>query len=134
VNFYQLFNPNLDGVLSDHTLESFNLSKDTINHITYTAIFSTGIILAMIRTSDPYYTFEMIRWVYACFGIVIDEPKETYKKELLHTFLASSLSSELVYITLAGITRFTCCLNHKEVKNMIDTKIKKYGKDNSPES
>ena len=124
VNFYQLFNPNLEVNAADQSIESYNLSKETINRVTYYAIFSTGIVFAVIRTSDPFYLVEMKRWIYGCFGIIIQEPKEEYKKEILQTFLASSLSSELVYITLAGITRFICCLSHTEVRNMID-KIQK---------
>lgn len=120
VNFYQLFNPNLEVNAADQSIESYNLSRKTINNVTYYAIFSTGLVFAMIRRSDPFYYVEMKRWLYGCFGILIEEPTEEYKKQILQTFLASSLSSELVYITLAGLTRFICCLGHTEVKSMID--------------
>jgi hypothetical protein len=41
------------------------------------------------------------------FGIVIREPEEGIKAQGLSTFLTSSLNIELVYIILAGITRFS---------------------------
>ena len=83
VNFYQLFNPNLEINAADQSIESYNLSKETINNVTYYAIFSTGFIFAIIRGSDPFYYVEIKRWFYACFGITIQEPIEGYKKEVL---------------------------------------------------
>jgi len=46
------------------------------------------------------------------FGVVKYEPKEGIQTEILSTFLASSLNIELVYIILAGITKFS---NNKKV-------------------
>lgn len=41
------------------------------------------------------------------FGFVKEEPEEGIKAQVLSSFLASSLNIELVYIILAGITRFS---------------------------
>ena len=70
-------------------------------------MFLTGILMAYIRTYDPFYRFLLKQWAYECFGVVILEPQGGIKAEVLSTFLTSSLNIELVYIILTGITRFS---------------------------
>ena len=70
-------------------------------------MFSTGILLAMVRLYEPFFLFLVKRFVYMCFGILLDEDAEGIKTETLSTFLASSLNVELVHIILKGIKKFS---------------------------
>jgi hypothetical protein len=45
--------------------------------------------------------------MYELFGYVYNEDNSQIKTQVLSSFLASSLNIELVYIILAGITRFS---------------------------
>ena len=72
-------------------------------------MFLTGIVMAVIRLQDPYFRFYFEQNIMATFGYIKDEPETGIKAEVLSTFLASSLNIELVYIILAGITRFSNC-------------------------
>ena len=70
-------------------------------------MFITGTVMAFIRFYDPLYRHLVIKGIYELFGEIIEEPKSGIKAEILSTFLSSSLNIELVYIILAGITRFS---------------------------
>lgn len=70
-------------------------------------MFSTGIVLALVRLSEPFFLFLIKQFVCKCFGIVLDEDKEGIKAQTLSTFLASSLNVELVHIILKGIKKFS---------------------------
>ena len=87
-------------------------------------MYFTGIIIVMIRVFDPYFRFLLKQKVFEYFGVVIEEPKQGINAEVLSTFLSSSLNIELVYIILAGITKFSNN-NSKELNDSIrDYKIK----------
>jgi len=70
-------------------------------------MFITGTVMAIIRFFDPFYRFLVIKSIYELFGEIVEEPKDNIAAEVLSTFLSSSLNIELVYIILAGITRFS---------------------------
>jgi hypothetical protein len=92
--------------------------KNIIDTISYYSLFITGQAMVMIRLFDPFYRFMIRQTFFEYFGIVNTEPKEGIKARQLTTFLTSSLNIELVYIILAGITRFS---NEKVAnKNSID--------------
>ena len=63
--------------------------------------------MVIIRTLDPYYLFLLQQTIYELFGHIKDEPEEGIQAQVLSSFLASSLNIELVYIILAGITKFS---------------------------
>ena len=63
--------------------------------------------MVIIRTYDPFYWFLIQQTIWELFGEIYEEPKEGIKAQVLSTFLASSLNIELVYIILAGITKFS---------------------------
>lgn len=63
--------------------------------------------MVMIRFFDPYYQFVLKKHFYELFGKVIQDDAKGIKTQVLSSFLASSLNIELVYIVLAGITRFS---------------------------
>ena len=70
-------------------------------------MFITGTVMGLIRQFDPFYRFLLKRGIFELFGEIIEEPKDNIAAEVLSTFLSSSLNIELVYIILAGITRFS---------------------------
>ena len=101
-NYYELFNPS-SGIIFFESSES----QSYIETISYVALFSTGWMMVLIRIFDPFYRFLILQTVYEWFGMVKEEPVDGIKAEVLSTFLSSSLNIELVYIILAGITRFS---------------------------
>lgn len=60
-----------------------------------------------IRTTDPFYRFLILSSIKEWYGIIDEEPEKGINAEVLSTFLSSSLNIELVYIILAGITKFS---------------------------
>lgn len=82
-------------------------TQHAIETLSFIAVFLTGIVMVLIRTRDPYYRFLLLKQVYEMFGFIKEEPEEGIQAQVLSSFLASSLNIELVYIILAGITRFS---------------------------
>ena len=78
-----------------------------IDLISGTSMFSTGILLAIVRLFEPFFLFLIKQSTWMCFGILLDEDEEGIKSETLSTFLASSLNVELVHIILKGIKKFS---------------------------
>lgn len=70
-------------------------------------MFSTGILLAIMRLYEPFFLFMVKKYFKMCFGILLDEEEEGIKTEALSTFLQSSLNVELVHIILKGIKKFS---------------------------
>ena len=91
LNYYELFNPKKEKEAKTH---------EVIKYISFTALFSIGIVMSLIRTFDPFYRFLLKKGFYEIFGIPIKEPKGGIQTEVLSTFLSSSLNIELVYIIL----------------------------------
>ena len=58
----------------------------------------------------------IIIYFYEMFGLVYADKEDGIESQVLSSFLASSLNIELVYIILAGITRFS-----HEYKVKLDT-------------
>ena len=130
-NYYEIFNPHYifskslndsAKVTQETTFEREKLNNDSIETLSQVAMFSTGELMVFIRLLDPFYKFLIQQIFLSWFGVVKDEPKEGIKTEVLSTFLASSLNIELVYIILAGITKFS---NNKKVnKKDVETLIR----------
>lgn len=80
-------------------------------------MFSTGIVLAIVRLFEPFFMFLLKQKVWMCFGIYIDEQKEGIKTDTLSTFLASSLNVELVHIILKGIKKFSNVRIDESIRN-----------------
>ena len=78
-----------------------------IETLSRASLFSTGVILMGIRTTDPFYRFLILSSIKEWYGIIDEEPEKGINAEVLSTFLSSSLNIELVYIILAGITKFS---------------------------
>ena len=78
-----------------------------IETLSRASLFSTGVILMGIRTTDPFYRFLIKSSIKEWYGIIDEEPDKGINAEVLSTFLSSSLNIELVYIILAGITKFS---------------------------
>ena len=102
INYYELFRPDFK-VETPVALQV----NETIQIISFVAMFSTGMVMAIIRGLDPFFRFLIKQKFWQIFGVLIEEPQAGIKAEVLSTFLASSLNIELVYIILAGITRFS---------------------------
>lgn len=107
---YELFKPEIFQEIKGSM--DLNHYRSKIENATFTMGFVMGIILALIRSNDPYFRFVISQQFYMCFGIIIEEQKGL-KSGALSTFLSSSLNIELVYIILAGITRFSSSQNPK---------------------
>jgi hypothetical protein len=56
---------------------------------------------------DPFLKQMIISYFYEIFGWVYANKEEGIGSQVLSSFLTSSLNIELVYIILAGITRFS---------------------------
>ena len=78
-----------------------------VDKISYFSVFFSGWILVLIRIFDPFYRQILKKNMYELFGYVYNEDNSQIKTQVLSSFLASSLNIELVYIILAGITRFS---------------------------
>ena len=77
-------------------------------------MFSTGIVMVSIRVFDPYFRFIIAEAVMQWFGVIKEKPSDGINTEVLSTFLSSSLNIELVYIILAGITKFSKSTSNEE--------------------
>lgn len=97
-SYYQFFNPDID---------EGNASQIVIEYMSGIAMFSTGILLALVRLYEPFFLFLMKKFVWMCFGQTMTQNAEGIKTQTLSTFLASSLNVELVHIILKGIKKFS---------------------------
>ena len=103
-NYCHLFNPEIKNPANtDSSQPNYKL----IDEISSFAMFSTGILLAIVRLFEPFFLFLIKQFIYMCFGVLLDEEEEGVYTETLSTFLASSLNVELVHIILKGIKRFS---------------------------
>jgi hypothetical protein len=39
-------------------------------------MFSTGILLAIVRLFEPFFKFLIKQFIYMCFGVLLDEEEE----------------------------------------------------------
>lgn len=127
-NYYDLFNPyNALSQLHIRDLEiQAQLSSPPVQIVSYIAMFSTGVVMVSIRIFDPFFRFLVQQTCLEWFGVIKQEPKEGINAEVLSTFLSSSLNIELVYIILAGITKFSSGSQSKrDDKSMIQKQQEK---------
>lgn len=82
-------------------------SRLLVSSISGICMFSTGILLALVRLYEPFFLFLIRKFLKMCFGELIDEEAEGIRTEALSSFLASSLNVELVHIVLKGIKKFS---------------------------
>lgn len=92
----------------------------------------TGVLLTLIRLSEPFFMFQVKKRLYAFFGKEIKDQKEyqsdIYKNTLNH-YLTKALNLELVNVILHSIVNFT----REAVKQERRTEkiIKRVGEKNS---
>jgi hypothetical protein len=71
---------------------------------------STGVLLTIIRTGEPYFRYQVKKRFFSFFGIMIKDKPE-YKtqeyKNTLNFYLTQSLNLELVNVILTSIVTFT---------------------------
>ena len=71
---------------------------------------STGVLLTIIRTGEPYFRYQVKKRFFAFFGVIIKDMPE-YKtqeyKNTLNFYLTQSLNLELVNVILTSIVTFT---------------------------
>jgi hypothetical protein len=70
-------------------------------------MLSTGILLAFVRTYEPFFILIIKKFLYSLFGILVEDESEGVKTQPLSAFLASSLNVELVHVILKGIKKFS---------------------------
>jgi len=97
-SYYHLLNP---------TARADDHSKKLVDYVSGIAMFTTGIILAVVRLCEPLFVFLIKQFTFNCFGILLDEEKEGVQTKTLSTFLASSLNVELVHIILKSVKKFS---------------------------
>ena len=81
--------------------------------------FSTGILLTVVRSFEPYFMFLVKKRFYELFGKLIKKEKRLKNKlytNTLNSFLTSSLNIELVNIILQSIVSF----NQKSFEHHIE--------------
>ena len=78
----------------------------TIDYISFFANLCSGLILAIVRSFEPYFIKIMKRNVYWCFGAILVEEDDTNQgaTDTYSSFINSSLNIELVHIILEAIT------------------------------
>ena len=69
-------------------------------------MLAAGILLAFVRTFEPFFMFIIKKFIYNCFGALYEDT-EVLNTQPLSTFLASSLNVELVHVILKGIKKFS---------------------------
>ena len=100
-SYYHLFNPDSGELSPSQKLKA-------VDEISGFAMFSTGILLVIVRLYEPFFIFWMKTVIKMCFGIIpVSEVDGSINTETLSTFLASSLNIELVHIILKGIKKFS---------------------------
>ena len=74
------------------------------------ASVATGVLLTLVRLSEPFFLFQVKKRFYAFFGKEIKDQKEyqsdIYKNTLNH-YLTKALNLELVNVILQSIVTFT---------------------------
>ena len=109
-SYYHLFNPTAntsDPVTPKKGEDKTDGIYNAVDFISGVSMFSTGIVLALVRLYEPFFQFLIKQFVCKCFGIVIEQDRDGFKTQTLSTFLASSLNVELVHIILKGIKKFS---------------------------
>jgi hypothetical protein len=97
--------------------DSKDNSKKVVEFISKLASVSTGVLLTIIRTGEPYFRYQVKKRFFSFFGIMIKDKPE-YKtqeyKNTLNFYLTQSLNLELVNVILTSIVTFT--KRSKEIK------------------
>lgn len=70
-SYYHLFNPPSENSSGDDII--------IVDYVSGISMFSTGIVLALVRLYEPFFWFLIKQYVCKCFGVVIDEDKEGIK-------------------------------------------------------
>jgi len=78
-----LFNPTASDPATPKKENDKNKSGDEINNavdfISGVSMFSTGIVLALVRLYEPFFLFLIKQFICKCFGIVIDQDRDGFK-------------------------------------------------------
>jgi hypothetical protein len=74
-SYYHLFNPTAsttDPKKEKGDDESGDEINNVVDFISGVSMFSTGIVLALVRLYEPFFLFLIKQFICKCFGIVID--------------------------------------------------------------
>jgi len=105
-SYYQMYLTSLN--FSDEGLnQSEQQVLKVLNQISIIVAMTTGFIMALIRSREPYFKFLIRQQFWEFFGVVLSEKElndsEVYINDTLATFLTSSLNVELVHVILISI-------------------------------
>lgn len=83
-SYYHLFNPTAntgDKTKKDPNEDDGNGDEinNAVDFISGVSMFSTGIVLALVRLYEPFFLFLIKQFICKCFGIVIDQDREGFK-------------------------------------------------------
>lgn len=73
-SYFHLFNPTDDSDMNKFRIGDY--SKGIFDYISGVSMFSTGILLAVIRLYEPFFLFLVKRFWLNCFGILLDMDEE----------------------------------------------------------
>lgn len=86
-SYYHLFNPTATDT-SDPAKPKKDKNEDkhggddinnAVDFISGVSMFSTGIVLALVRLYEPFFLFLIKQFVCKCFGILIDQDRDGFK-------------------------------------------------------
>jgi len=72
----------------------------SIEAVSYVFMFTTGLILSLIRMMEPYFRHVIWKTINEYFGNIIPEPDKGITSKPLNSYLAESLNVELINIIL----------------------------------
>ena len=77
--------------------------------ISYLALFSTGLVLSLVRLRDSYYRGVLKNEIYELFGKNLGAVEEWDCVEIkpLNTYLVEHLKTKLIKIILTGLVEFS---------------------------
>ena len=115
--------------------DSSDTSKKVVEMISKIASVSTGVLLTIIRTGEPYFRYQVKKRFFSFFGVMIKDKPE-YKtqeyKNTLNFYLTQSLNLELVNVILTSIVTFTKRSNEiKKAKKRATVKLQSTMKRNT---
>jgi|TARA_B110000285_G_C15089570_1_gene598288 hypothetical protein len=78
-SYYHLFNPQ-DMIDAEKKTQKFtNDNYKIVDYVSGVSMFSTGIVLALVRLYEPFFVFLIKQFLARCFGILLSQDPEGIK-------------------------------------------------------